>query len=52
MPSSNGDRYGVDCGDGLLWEGGSWMPGGDYMKRLCVKNVSADMQRVKYKLPK
>ena len=45
------ERYGIDCGDGLEWEGGSWTPGGEYIKRLLVKNVSGELQRLKYKLP-
>ena len=46
------EQFGIDCGDGLTWEGGAWMPGGEYLQRLTVKNVSKQLQRIKYKLPK
>ena len=43
-------RFGVDCGDGLIWAAG-WQPGGEYTKQLIVKNVSKQVVRIKYKLP-
>jgi hypothetical protein len=55
MAYNNEERiktFGIDCGEGLLWEGGAWAPGGEYFKRLLVKNVSTELQRLKYKLPK
>jgi hypothetical protein len=44
-------KFGIDCGDGLLWGGGAWEPGGEYVKRLQVKNVSATMQTIRWALP-
>ncbi|KAA0177590.1 hypothetical protein FNF27_00760 [Cafeteria roenbergensis] len=44
-------EFGIDCGDGLSWGGGTWEPGGEYVQRLHVKNVSARMQRVRWRLP-
>jgi hypothetical protein len=52
---SNKDRiasFGIDCGEGLVWEGGAWAPGGEYIQRLMVKNVSRSLKKLKYKLPK
>jgi hypothetical protein len=46
------EKFGIDCGEGLVWEGGSWMAGGEYVKKLVVKNVSSELKRMKYKLPK
>ena len=43
--------FGIDCGDGLEWGGGTWKPGGEYIKHLPVKNVSTKIQKVRYKLP-
>ena len=43
-------RFGVDCGDGLVWQP-TWVPGGEYTKTLTVKNVSKQAVTVKYKLP-
>lgn len=42
-------KFGLDCGEGLLWHG--WEPGGDYTKKLVVKNVSGTTQKIIYKLP-
>eukprot|EP01138_Halocafeteria_seosinensis_P014521 gb/GECG01014824.1/.p1 GENE.gb/GECG01014824.1/~~gb/GECG01014824.1/.p1 ORF type:complete len:2571 (+),score=263.34 gb/GECG01014824.1/:1-7713(+) len=44
--------FGIDCGDGLEWGGGTWKPGGEYIKHLPVKNVSTKILKVRYKLPK
>lgn len=56
---SRGDRvlkFGVDCvgpndSDGICFEGGEWVPGGEYIKKLRVKNVSPKTIKLKYKLP-
>ena len=45
-------RFGVDCGDGIDFRGGSWVPGGEYIQKLVVRNVSSQTQKFKYKLPK
>ena len=44
-----GRKYGFDCADSLVWKG--WDIGGEYVKRLVLKNVSKKMQTIKYKLP-
>lgn len=43
-------RFGVDCGDGLVWLA-NWKPGGEYTKSLVVKNVSKQTVKLRYKLP-
>ena len=45
-------RFGVDCGDGIFFRGGQWVPGGEYIQKLVVRNVSTKTQKFKYKLPK
>ena len=30
--------YGIDCVDALEWR--DWLPGGEYVRRMLVKNVS------------
>lgn len=49
-------KYGVDCvgphdSDGICFSGGEWVPGGEYIKKLRVKNVSTKSVKLKYKLP-
>lgn len=46
------DEFGIDCGEGLEWAGGTWGPGGEYIKRLVVKNLSARIVKLRYRLPK
>ncbi|CAM9110495.1 unnamed protein product, partial [Laminaria digitata] len=47
--------FGIDCtgpfGDGILFKGGEWAPGGEYTQRLRVKNVSPKLKKLKYRLP-
>lgn len=47
--------FGIDCtgpcGDGILFKGGEWVPGGEYTQRLRVKNVSPKLKKLKYRLP-
>ncbi|CAN0160662.1 unnamed protein product, partial [Phaeothamnion confervicola] len=47
--------FGVDCvgphGDGALFRGGEWAPGGEYTQRLRVKNVGTRLCKLKYSLP-
>ena len=47
--------FGIDCtgpfGDGILFKGGEWAPGGEYVQRLRVKNVSPKLKKLKYRLP-
>lgn len=50
-------KFGVDCSgpdnnsDGISYKHGEWSPGGEYIKKLCVKNVGPKTVKVKYKLP-
>jgi cilia- and flagella-associated protein 65 len=49
-------KFGVDCvgpldSDGICFGGGEWVPGGEYIKKLRVKNVSSRSVKLKYKLP-
>jgi hypothetical protein len=44
-------EFGVDCTDELLWAGGTWTSGGEYIKKIVLKNVSSDILTLKYKLP-
>lgn len=44
-------RFGIDCGDGLCWAGGTWGPGGEFIKNLTVKNLSERVQKIKYRVP-
>jgi hypothetical protein len=44
-------RFGIDCGNGILYRGGQWEPGGEYIAKLLVKNVSRKTQKFKYQLP-
>eukprot|EP00752_Nemacystus_decipiens_P004480 g4092.t1 len=47
--------FGIDCtgpfGDGIIFKGGEWAPGGEYVQRLRVKNVSPKLKKLKYRLP-
>ncbi len=48
-------RFGIDClgpaGDGILFKAGTWKPGGEYVQKLIVRNISTHVQKLKYKLP-
>ncbi|GMI16115.1 hypothetical protein TrLO_g4845 [Triparma laevis f. longispina] len=48
-------RFGIECtgpfGDGITFSGGTWVPGGEYVQTLVVKNVSTKMKKLKYRLP-
>lgn len=44
-------EFGIDCGEGLTWAGGTWGPGGEYIKKLVVKNIGSKIVKLKYKLP-
>ena len=41
--------YGIDVGENLNWYG--WLPGGEYIKSIIIKNVCNDVRIIKYKLP-
>lgn len=38
-------------GDGILFKAGTWKPGGEYIQKLIVRNVSTTVKKIKYKLP-
>lgn len=48
-------RYGVECigpaGDGITFKAGHWKPGGEYIQKLIVRNVSTFVKHLKYRLP-
>lgn len=54
-PRDYAQVFGIDCtgphGDGILFKGGEWAPGGEYVQRLRVKNVSPKLKKLKYRLP-
>jgi len=47
--------YGFEChgpsGEGILFKASTWRPGGEYIQKLVVKNVSSKVKKFKYKLP-
>ncbi|KAG4054628.1 hypothetical protein PC123_g10262 [Phytophthora cactorum] len=45
-------RYGLDCGDVISFEAGSWAPGGEHVRQLTVRNVSQRTIKFKYELPR
>lgn len=44
-------RFGMDCGDAIRFEAGSWAPGGEHVRKLTVRNVSQRSLKFKYELP-
>lgn len=48
-------RFGIECvgpeGDGIVFRAGHWKPGGEYIQKLIVRNVSTAVKKLKYKLP-
>jgi cilia- and flagella-associated protein 65 len=48
-------RFGVEClgpaGDGICFKAGTWKPGGEYVQKLFVRNVSTSVKKLKYTLP-
>ena len=48
-------RFGIECvgpqGDGICFAAGQWKPGGEYVQKLIVRNVTTTVKKVKYKLP-
>ncbi|GLD93756.1 hypothetical protein PINS_up002361 [Pythium insidiosum] len=44
-------HYGIDCGDAIEFAAGTWLPGGEHVKRIPVKNVSQRTLKFKYELP-
>ncbi|KAG7385658.1 hypothetical protein PHYPSEUDO_001220 [Phytophthora pseudosyringae] len=45
-------RYGLDCGDAIRFEAGSWVPGGEHVRQLTVRNVAQRTIKFKYELPR
>lgn len=43
-------RFGIECPDRLEWSG--WQAGGEYSRKLVVRNVSNSTVKFKYKLPR
>ncbi|CAM9235398.1 unnamed protein product, partial [Hapterophycus canaliculatus] len=35
----------------IVFKGGEWVPGGEYVQRLRVKNISPKLKKLKYRLP-
>ena len=44
-------RFGIDCGDGVLFGPGTWGLGGEYVGRLCLQNVTGRSLHLRYSLP-
>lgn len=48
-------RFGIECigpsGDGIFFKAGTWRPGGEYIQKLIIRNVSVQVKKLKYKLP-
>ena len=48
-------RFGIEClgpqGDGIFFKAGTWRPGGEYVQKLIIRNVSTTVKKLKYKLP-
>eukprot|EP01036_Dinobryon_divergens_P025376 gene25376-33916_t len=49
-------RFGIEClgssgGDGIFFQAGKWRPGGEYIQKLHIKNVSTSVKKLKYRLP-
>ena len=48
-------RFGIECvgplGDGISFLAGQWRPGGEYVQKLTIRNVSTIVKKVKYRLP-
>ncbi len=54
-PNERIKRFGLECigpfGDGITFRAGEWKPGGEYIHKLIVRNVSKTVKKLKYKLP-
>ena len=44
--------WGIDCPERLTWRGGTWEPGGEYVRTIALKNVSTKTLKLKYRMPK
>lgn len=43
--------FGLDMAEELVWQGGQWAAGGEFLKKLYIKNVSTRVLHIRYKLP-
>ena len=43
--------FGLDMAAELVWKGGQWAAGGEFKKKLHIKNVSTKVLHIRYKLP-
>jgi cilia- and flagella-associated protein 65 len=54
-PNERMKRFGIECvgpyGDGILFAASTWKPGGEYVQKLIVRNVTTTVKKLKYKLP-
>lgn len=56
-PDERIKRFGIECvshsshGDGITFAAGQWKPGGEYVQKLIVRNVTTSVKKLKYKLP-
>jgi hypothetical protein len=44
-------HYGLDCGDSIRFDAGTWAPGGEHVKKISARNVSRRTIKFKYELP-
>jgi cilia- and flagella-associated protein 65 len=44
-------QFGIDC-PGVRYYGGTWGPGGEYIRQILVKNVTTATVRLRYALPR
>lgn len=45
-------RFGLDCGDGVLFAAGTWGLGGEFVQRLSLQNVTGRSLHLRYTLPR
>jgi hypothetical protein len=54
-PIERRKRYGIEAkgphGDGITFAAGHWKPGGEYIHKLSIRNVTTSVKKLKYKLP-
>jgi len=43
--------HGPTAEDGITFLAGHWAPGGEYVQKLTIKNVSTSTRKIKYRLP-
>ena len=55
-PEERIKTYGIECTsssgtDGILFRASTWLPGGEFIEKLIIKNVGVKVVKFKYKLP-